>query len=291
MSDGEHTSNILELRNVSKRFATFSLREASFTLPGGFIMGMVGRNGAGKTTIIKSILNMIVPDGGQITVFGQDHLRDEREIKARIGVVMDYPFYVDDWTAVDVEKALVRFYPAWDAMRYRKLLARFAIAPKVKVRQLSHGTKIKLTTAVALSHGADLLILDEPTSGLDPVARDELMEALRDFVTDEGKGVLFSTHITSDLEKVADYLTFIDDGAISYSGAMPEFMERYLVVKGAPQTLGSELKGKIIGYREHSAGFDGLVERSLLPSLPSAVVAEPCTLEEIIIRLTGRSLA
>ena len=283
-------NNILSLRGVTKRFPAFALKDVSFDLPEGFVMGLVGKNGAGKTTIIKAILNMLFIDGGSIAVFGQDHLSTEREIKMRLGVVMDYTFFVEDWTLIGVERAIAPFYPAWDNETYRKLLKKFLLNPKSKVKELSRGMKMKLTAAVALSHGADLLILDEPTSGLDPVARDELLEVLRDYISGGNRSILFSTHITSDLEKIADYITLIDDGKILASQPTDDFLGKYFVVKGGLGILMEEHKKLLIGYREHSVGFDGLIERTLLPSLPPSVVAEPGNLDEIIIRLAGRRI-
>jgi ABC-2 type transport system ATP-binding protein len=238
-------NNILSLRGVTKRFSAFTLKDVSFDLPEGFVMGLVGKNGAGKTTIIKAILNMISLNGGSIEVFGQDHLASEREIKARIGVVMDYTFFVEDWTLDAVERAVAPFYPSWDAETYRKLLKKFSLNPKSKVGNLSRGMKMKLATAAALSHGADLLIFDEPTAGLDPVARDELLEILRDYMSSGNRGVLFSTHITSDLEKIADYITFIDDGKILASQPMDDFLGKYFIVKGGAGILPEDQKRKI----------------------------------------------
>ncbi|MDR0310152.1 MAG: ABC transporter ATP-binding protein [Acidobacteriota bacterium] len=294
-------NNILSLRGVTKRFPTFfplkdlslrfpdfTLEDVSFDLPEGFVMGLVGKNGAGKTTIIKSILNMLRLNDGSISVFGRDHLEAEREIKARIGVVMDYTFFVEDWTPDAVERAVAPFYPAWEKETYRKLLVKFSINPKKKIKELSRGMKMKLTTAVALSHGADLLILDEPTSGLDPVARDELLEILRDYMSGGNRSILFSTHITSDLEKIADYITFIDNGKIMASQPADDFLGKYFIVRGGLGILDEEQKKLLIGYREHSVGFDGLIERALLPRLPPSVVAEPGNLDETIIRLAGR---
>ena len=281
-------SNILSLRGVTKRFSAFTLKDVSFDLPEGFVMGLVGRNGAGKTTIIKVILNMISLNSGSIAVFGQDHLLAEREIKARIGVVMDYTFFAEDWTPNAVERAVAPFYPAWEKETYRKLLGKFSLNPKNKFKELSRGMKTKLTLAAALSHGADLLILDEPTAGLDPMARDELLEILRDYMSGGNRSILFSTHIISDLEKIADYITFIDDGKIMASQPTDDFLGKYFIVKGSAGILTEDQKRKITGYREHSFGFDGLIERTFLPSLPPSVAAEPGNIEEIIIRLAGR---
>lgn len=277
--------NILELTNVKKSFEGFCLRDISFALPKGFIMGFIGPNGAGKTTTIKLILNMLSPDGGQIRIFGADGTAAAKE---RIGVVMDQPYYVKEWTLLDVEGALSPFYRKWDGARYRRLLADFSLDPKKKVGELSRGMSMKLMVAAALSHGADLLILDEPTSGLDAVARNELTEILADFISDENRSVLFSTHITADLEKIADYITFINSGEIRYSGTKDELLERYRLAKGGLGILDAGQKERIIGYREHQAGFDGMVETSALKALPDSVVTEPVSLDEMVLRFNTR---
>jgi ABC-2 type transport system ATP-binding protein len=165
-------------------------------------MGFIGPNGAGKTTTIKLILGISRCDAGRVRLFGEEGTLEQNE---RIGVVMDSPPYVEDWTANDVERAISPFYSSWDTAHYDGYLRRFGLERKKKVKELSRGMRMKLQIAVALSHNAELLILDEPTSGLDPVARDEICDLLREFVTDENKSVLFSTHITTDLEKTADY--------------------------------------------------------------------------------------
>lgn len=277
-------SNILQLDQVNKGFEGFSLQNVSFNLPKGFIMGFIGPNGAGKTTTIKLILNMLSLDSGSIKVFGNDHMACEQEMKEKIGVVLDQPFYVDEWTLLDVQKSLSPFYKKWNSAKYSALLKDFQLDARKKVKALSRGMKVKLMIAVALSHEADLLILDEPTSGLDAVTRNELMDILSTFMTDEEKGILFSTHITADLEKIADYITFINDGQIFYSGTKDDLMEKYCIVKGGIDVLTVEQKAQMIGYREHSVGFDGLIDRSLLNAFPKSVIAEPGNLDEIMVR-------
>ncbi len=275
---------IFELKGVSKHFSGFSLTDVSFSLPEGFIMGFIGQNGAGKTTTIKLMLNMLSRDGGDIRIFGRDNMQYEQEIKERVGVVLDQPFYVEDWTLRDVEAALSPFYRKWDSATYYRQLWEFALDPKKKVKELSRGMKVKLMIAVALSHQADLLILDEPTSGLDAVARSELMEILSAFIADESKGVLFSTHITSDLEKIADYITFIRDGHVLSSCTKDELLERYRIVRGGLGALGNAQRREVIGYREHGVGFDGLIESEKLRLLPASVIAEKSNLDEIVVR-------
>ncbi|MHC1695526.1 MAG: ABC transporter ATP-binding protein [Eubacteriales bacterium] len=278
-------NNTIEITGLSKSFKNFEYRDVSLTLPTGYIMGFIGPNGSGKTTTIKLILNMLKRDSGSIKIFGKDNLSDETQIKERIGVVMDSPFYVDDWTLIDLEKALSPFYKKWDTDKYRQLLSEFTLNPKKKIKELSRGMKMKLMIAAALSHDADLLILDEPTSGLDAVARNDLMDILGQYITNEKKSILFSTHITSDLEKIADYITYISNGRIIYSDTKDNLMEQYILVKGGCGVLSTEQKKQVFGYREHGVGFDGLIRSSDMRLMPKSLVAEPCTLDEIIVRL------
>jgi ABC-2 type transport system ATP-binding protein len=220
-------SNVIEVKNVCKNYTDFSLNNLSFSLPTGCIMGLVGQNGAGKTTMIRLILNMANRDGGEIRIFGLDNLNDEQKIKQDIGAVFDEIFFVDIWRVREVEKVIRGFYSKWDSKLYRQYLTKFRLPADKKVKDLSRGMKMKLMLAVALSHEAKLLILDEPTSGLDPVARDELLEILKAYIADGQKSILFSTHITSDLEKIADYITLIDNGNLIYTGTKDDLLKRF----------------------------------------------------------------
>lgn len=200
----------LELKNVCKSFRDFTLNNISFTLPQGYIMGLVGPNGAGKTTTIQLILNMLEKDAGKILAFGKDNVVSEKEIKQDIGIVFDSIFYVDSWTVKDTEKAVSIFYDNWRHDIFNDMVKRFDLPLNKKVGELSRGMQMKLMLACAFSHDAKLLILDEPTSGLDPLTRDEFLEILQDYIRDGQRSVLFSTHITTDLERVADYITLIN---------------------------------------------------------------------------------
>lgn len=273
----------LEVRGLNKNYDTFSLKDVSFEVPTGYIMGFIGLNGAGKTTTIKSILNMVNYQSGEIRVFGSDSKNKDIQLNGQIGVVMDSPFYVEDWSVTDVEKAVSPFYSHWDSVKFTDLLKQFEIDRKKKVKELSRGMKVKLMIAVALSHEAKLLILDEPTSGLDPVARDELCDMLGEFVTNENKSVLFSTHITKDLEKIADYITLILDGEIVFTGSKEELLEKYVLVKGGLDEINAGHKELIIGLREHSTGFEGMAESANIGRLPKSLLIEPIALDEIII--------
>jgi ABC-2 type transport system ATP-binding protein len=266
-------SNILEVRGLRKNYPAFALKDVAFDVPRGYITGFVGPNGAGKTTTIKLILGTADADAGTVT--SPDN--------SKIGVVMDAPFYVDDWRIRDVESAIAPFYANWNASNFAEHIRRFGLDAKKKVKELSRGMKVKLQIAAALSHGAELLILDEPTSGLDPVARDEICDLLREFVTEENKSVFFSTHITSDLEKTADYITFILNGAIVFTGTKDALLEKYARVTGGLRELNGELKKLVIGLREYGAGFEGMAETARAVKLPKTVVVEPISLDEIII--------
>jgi ABC-2 type transport system ATP-binding protein len=272
--------NAIEVKNLTKRYKGFLLDRVSFAVPSGYITGFIGQNGAGKTTAIKLILNVIGSDSGSVKIFGHENKDAQNE---EIGVVLDAPLYVDDWTLGDVETAVSPFYAKWDRRLFADYLKRFGLDPKKKVKELSRGMKVKLQIAAALSHGAKLLVLDEPTSGLDPVARDEICDLLREFVTDENKSVLFSTHITSDLEKTADYITFIQDGSIIFTGAKDDLLEKYTRVTGGKNELSAEQKKLVIGYREHGTGFEGMTETPNAAKLPKGVVSEEINMDEIII--------
>lgn len=282
-------NNILEVCGVHKNYETFSLKDVSFAVPQGYIMGFIGPNGAGKTTTIKAVLNMIHLSAGTIKVFGLDNKMDSADIKERIGVVMDSPFYAEEWKADDVEAAVSPFYSKWDHNRYWALLKEFDIAAGKKVKELSRGMKVKLMLAVALSHDARLLILDEPTSGLDPVAREELLDILREYMEDESRGILFSTHITSDLEKIADYITFINDGRIVFTGLKDTLLESYVLAKGGLDDITAEQKRLLIGLREHSAGFEGLVQTADIGKFSPDVLFDPVTLEEIMVFMNKKN--
>ena len=219
--------NVLTVKGLCKSYPSFTLKEVSFALPQGTVMGFVGRNGAGKSTTLKSILGLVHPDKGQVTFMEQNVAQNEQYMKENIGVVLGgIDFYAQKKikTITDVTR---RFYPNWEEEKYRHYLSLFGLDETKRVRELSDGMRVKYLIALALSHQAKLLILDEPTSGLDPVSRDELTELFRAIVADGSRSILFSTHITSDLEKCADHITFIKDGEIFYTGAKADFLTEY----------------------------------------------------------------
>ena len=283
-------NNVLEISNVTKDYKKFKIDNISFNLPKGYIMGFIGANGAGKTTTIKLILNMIKRESGEIKVFDLDNIREEENIKEQIGVVFDECYYLEDWTINDVEKAVSMFYKNWNSSIYEKYLKEFNLARDKKVKDLSRGMRMKLMIAVAFSHEAKLLILDEPTSGLDPVARDEFLDILRDYIEDEEKSVIFSSHITSDIEKIADYITYINNGKIIFTGEKDEFLEKYCIIKGGKEDITESQKKEIIGLRIHSTGFEGLIELKKAVGFSSKVIIEKASLDEIMIYMNKEAM-
>jgi len=281
-------NNILEVTGLHKKYKGFFLNNISFAVPQGYIMGFIGPNGAGKTTTLKAMLNMISYEQGDIKILDCDSKTKSMHINDEIGVVMDYAFYPNDWKMKDVESAVSVFYSRWNHDKFIYFLEQFAIDTKKKVKELSRGMKVKLMLAIALSHDARLLILDEPTSGLDPVARDELMEIFREFISDETKSILFSTHITSDLEKIADYITYIKDGEIVFTGLKDTLIESYVIVKGGLSDITNEQKKFITGCREHSTGFEGMIKTDDIGKFSKDITAEPVTLEEIIVYMNKK---
>ena len=229
--------NAMDIRGLCKKYPAFELKDVTFSVPQGAVMGFIGRNGAGKSTTIKSILSLVHLDAGHVEIMGKDFAGNERFIKENIGVVLGgIDFYPKKKIRIltDVTR---RFYENWDEEKYRHYLRLFAIDEEKRVDQLSSGMQVKYMVALALSHNAKLLILDEPTSGLDPVSRDELTELLRKIAADGQRSVLFSTHITSDLEKCASHIALIKDGELQYTGTLDEFRQHYAYLRQGEEKL------------------------------------------------------
>lgn len=278
----------LSVTGVTKRYDSgFTLDDVTFDLPPGYIMGLIGPNGAGKSTLIKLILNMIRRDAGAIQVLGLDAITQEERVKAEVGVVFDGSYFMETWSVSQVERVMAPMYPAWNKTVFDGYLRRFDLDRGKKVKELSRGMRTKLMLAVALSHDAKLLILDEPTSGLDVLSRDELMDILHAYIEDGRHAVLLSTHITSDLERGADFITYITGGRLYYSGPKDEFEESFRLVKGGPDKLAA-VDAVADGTRVYGTGFDALVRADYLSRLPehAGLVVEPASIDDII-RLTN----
>ena len=251
---------ILEVKNLNKKYKDFQLKNVNLSLPKGMIMGLIGENGAGKTTTIKAVLNIINTDSGEIKIFGLDNKKEEKKIKQDIGVVLDDSFLSEYLNPMDINKIMKNFYQNWDEKLYFKYIEEFKL-PKNKIsKDYSSGMKMKLKIAVALSHHPKLLILDEPTSGLDPVARNEILDIFQDFIQDEEHAILVSSHITSDLEHIADYITFINNGEIVLTKTKDELLDRYGIVKCSEQEFKKINKADYLKYKKNRYEYEILVE-------------------------------
>ncbi|NLY39150.1 MAG: ABC transporter ATP-binding protein [Firmicutes bacterium] len=283
-------SLILEVKNLKKEFSGFTLDDVTFSLERGYIMGFIGPNGAGKSTTIKLIMNLLKEDGGTISVFGLDHIQHEKEIKNKIGFVYDESYYCEELTIAQMKRIIAPFYKNWEDGVFNRYLRDFGLPPHKKIKELSKGMKMKFSLAVALSHQAELLIMDEPTSGLDPVVRSELLEILADTMQDEQKGVFFSTHITSDLDKIADFITFINNGRIEFSAAKDDILDHFALVKGSRAVLNSDIRKHLVGVRENRFGFEGLTsnKQEVMRLFRENVMVEKPSLEEIMLYYTRR---
>lgn len=277
--------NILEVKNLRKDFKTFSLKDISFSLPSGYIMGFIGPNGAGKSTTIKLIMNLLKKDGGQINIFGKDHIQYEKEIKNHVGFVYDQNYFYEELTVQEMKMVIAPLYKSWDENMFKKYLKIFQLPENKKIKELSKGMKMKFSLAVALSHNAKLLIMDEPTSGLDPIVRNELLDILSELIQDENKSIFFSTHITSDLDKVADYITFIHDGGIILSATKDDILDNYGIVKGGTELLDDNNRKIFVGIRNNRFGFEGLVKdrKKAMLLFKDHVVIEKPSLEDIML--------
>lgn len=275
--------NILEIKELCKSYDDFALNNVSFSLPKGYIMGFVGENGAGKTTTIRAILNMAKIDSGNISVFGLDSVNDTIAIKERLGVVFDNLYLAEHLNIKQIENQLKPFYKEWDSKEFFSRIKQFDLPENKKIGDFSKGMKMKLMIAVALSHKAELIILDEPTSGLDPVARDELLDILSEYIENENRGVLFSTHITADVERIADYVTIMHMGKVWFTGTKDELTEKYAVIKGAEEDIPSGLKEKFIGFHAYRNGFEALIKTDDLIAIPKTLEYEKASIDEILV--------
>ena len=266
--------NAIEIKNLSKYYRGFSLENLNLTLPSGCIMGLVGENGAGKSTTIRMILGLTRPDSGGITVFGQ---KMDQELKQKIGVVLDEPGYPNCMNARQIGKMLAGIYRGWEKDTFAGYLTKLNIPENKPFKDFSKGMKMKLCLAAALSHGAKLLILDEATSGLDPVVRDDILDILNDFTRDEGNSVLISSHIVSDLEKICDYIAFLHRGKLMLCREKDELLNEYAFVQGSREEIDAL---DPIGRRDGRFGTEAIVRRF---DVPAGMKTSPITIEELFI--------
>lgn len=258
--------NAIEIKNLIKNYKDFSLQNITFSVPRGCVMGFIGENGAGKSTTIRSILGLNPINGGAITVLGCDSQKLTPEIKEKIGVVFDELPFSDNLNANQINKILKNLYKSWNSEKYFEYVKKFNLPLKKKIKDFSRGMKMKLSIATALSHNAELLILDEATSGLDPVVRSEILDIFLDFMQDETHSILMSSHITSDLEHIADYVTFIQNGKIVFSDQRDTVLEAHAILKCGENEFKELEKSDIISFRKNRFGYEVLTNHAELYS-------------------------
>lgn len=276
--------NNIEIRHMTKSYTDFRLNRVDLTVPKGSIVGLIGENGAGKTTLIKGMLGLVHPEEGEVFIFGKDSRTCMKEIKADIGVVLDDSFFMELLKVKSIDAVMKGVYDQWDSSLFYDYLARFGIDPSKKIKELSKGMRKKLEIFTALSHHPKLLILDEPTSGLDPVVRNEILEIFQDFILNEECSILLSTHITSDLEHVADYLAFIDNGNMLFFKTRDEILDSYGILKCDEKQFHMLDASDVIRYRKNRYNYEILVEdRNKIRRLYQNAVIDKITIEDLML--------
>ncbi|ABX44251.1 ABC transporter ATP-binding protein [Lachnoclostridium phytofermentans] len=281
----------LEINNVEKKYSDFNLDHINIKLPTGSILGFVGENGAGKSTTIKLILDIIKRDEGSITVLGEDNLKISAKTKESIGVVFDDCCFPEVLNLKDVNQVMKGIYKQWDSSIFYQYIKKFRLPETKSIKDYSRGMRMKLSIACALSHHAKLLILDEATSGLDPVVRDEILDVFLEFIQDETNSILISSHIISDLEKICDYICLIHDGHILFSEPKDDLLETYGILKCSESDFTHITKEAVVGYRKNQFGIEALVKKHLINktnqgaslALNNQYVVDPATIEDIML--------
>lgn len=276
--------NAISLSGVTKRYKDFTLDHVSFNVPKGSIMGFVGKNGAGKTTTIRSLLNIINIEEGEIKLLGLDHIKDEQEIKHRIAVVFDELPFHDLFNPKDMARIFEGLYPEWDNALYSQYLERFQLPAKKKIGQFSKGMKMKLQIACALSHNAELLVMDEATTGLDPVVRDEILHIFMEYLKSGERSILMSSHITSDIEKIADSVAFIDNGKILLTGYKDEILESHGIIKCSKEESSAIDPEDIVSIRTNTYGAEVMItDRESAGHKYKGMIIDPASIDDIML--------
>ena len=281
-------SDILNVENLNKSYGDFTLTDVAFSLPEGCITGFIGVNGAGKTTTLRTLLGLTKKQSGNICFFGLEMEKNEKQIKDRIGIVFDDGCFYDELSLAEMKSIISSAYTKWSEQDFRRYMDMFSLEPRQKINTLSKGMKMKYALALALSHNAELLIMDEPTSGLDPLIRSQLLKVLTDYMENGGKGVFFSTHITSDLDKIADMLIMINNGRIVFQEEKDFLLDTYRIVKGDVKALTDDARILFLSISETAFGFTGITKQiaEVQSFFPDAVTERP-TIEDIMLANIG----
>ena len=276
--------NAIEIKNLNKSYRDFQLKNVSFNVPKGSIVGFIGENGAGKTTTLKSILNLISRDSGTIELMGMDNSKEDKKIKEDIGVVLDGCNFHDSLKTGDISKMMESIYKNWNTSVYQQYLKNFKLPEDKTIKEFSRGMKMKLQIAVALSHNPKVLILDEATSGLDPIVREEILDVFMEFIQNEEHAILISSHITSDLDKIADYIVFIHQGEILLDAEKETLLSGMGVLKCSEDDFRKLEQEEYIRYRKNHFGYEVMLKdkHAVKKKYPEAVV-DAISIEEIML--------
>lgn len=278
----------IRLNNVTKRFKGFAIEDLSLSVPKGYITGFIGPNGAGKSTVIRMMMDVVKPDTGEIQIFDQSNLN--AKLKEKIGFVYDSLYLYEDFNLKKAKSFIKPLYPTWNEDLYEKYVNHFKLPEKKKMKKFSQGMKMKTSLLFALSHQPELIIMDEPTSGLDPIFRRELLEELQELMVNEKQTIFFSTHITQDLDLIADHIIFINNGKLQFHKTMDEIREQYFLVKGYADNLDSDLRNLLVGYKKTLHNFTGLFvgDEGIFTGLENEFVLERASLEDIMYFMTRK---
>ncbi|OXT17936.1 sodium ABC transporter ATP-binding protein [Bacillus sp. OG2] len=282
--------NVVELKNVSKEFKGFSIKDINFQVKQGFITGFIGGNGAGKSTTIKMMMNLLKPDQGEIRIFGLDYKTHEKEIKERIGFVYDGNVFYEGMNLKDIKRIVGPAYKRWDDRLFYQYVEQFELPLNKAIKTFSKGMQMKASLAIALSHHAELIIMDEPTSGLDPIFRREMLDLLQELMLDDRRTIFFSTHITTDLDRIAAYIAFLQNGRLVFNQSVHEVGENYALVKGGLELLDRDTEKAFVHIHRAPTGFEALTDNIELVNntFGHSVVVEQAGLEDIMYYMKGR---
>ncbi|NRG46192.1 ABC transporter ATP-binding protein [Bacillus sp. CRN 9] len=281
--------NVVELKNVTKKFKGFSVENIDLQVKKGFVTGFIGANGAGKSTTIKMMMNLLKPDAGEVKLFGLDYKTHEKAIKERIGFVYDGNVFFEGLNLKDIKRIVAPAYKHWDDKIFLKYIEQFELPLNKAIKTFSKGMQMKASLAIALSHHAELIIMDEPTAGLDPIFRRELLVLLQELMLDGNRTIFFSTHITTDLDRIADYIALIQRGQLVFNKSIHEVAESYALVKGGMDLLDRDTEKDFVHIHRASTGFEALTDniKAVKNTFGDKVVIERASLEDIMYYLKG----
>ncbi|WP_242144018.1 MULTISPECIES: ABC transporter ATP-binding protein [unclassified Bacillus cereus group] len=276
--------NIVELRDVHKTFQGFSIKQLNLQIKKGFVTGFIGSNGAGKSTVIKMMMNLLKPDAGEVKIFGLDYASHEKEIKERIGFVFDSNVFYEGLNLKDIKRIVAPAYNNWDEIQFKRYVERFELPMNKPIKTFSKGMQMKVSLALALSHHAELIIMDEPTAGLDPIFRRELLDLLHELMLDGKRTIFFSTHITTDLDRIADFIAFLKNGQLLFNQSIHEIEENYALVKGSTDLLDRDTEKAFVHVHRAPTGFEALTNNvaEVEGIFGNEVLIERASLEDIM---------